>query len=359
MDDRDDTTGPPFPFDAIYKALFRDRATVADMLRNHLAEPDGPLAAELLHALDMRTLRRLPAEWITRDFRARRGDQVWCVDFRQAARARWPARLFVHLEFQSRADRDMALRFLDYGGELYRELRDSGMVGAEGACPILCVAVHNGASPWQAPTRAGDLARLPPALGSASPPRGLAAFYPWGYHPLDLARHRGREPLRGSIVSLIAAIEHADRASLPNVVRGPLLRTVRGLNPRLRETVRAWLRRLAEKYGIELPELEELMRLEEVPPVTSRLEETLDAAFAQARSEGVESGIEQGRSEERSHLCRMAALKFGDAAVEGMSALMADVAEPGDLREIGECLMRSDTADRLLACVRDLNRGGK
>ena len=65
---------PPFPFDAIYKALFRDRDTVADMLRNHLAAPAGPLGAELLRSLDMRTLRRLPAEWITKDFHARRGD---------------------------------------------------------------------------------------------------------------------------------------------------------------------------------------------------------------------------------------------------------------------------------------------
>ena len=208
----------------------------------------------------------------------------------------------------------------------------------------------------------------PTALMGRSPPPGLAAFYPWGYHPLDLARHRGREPVPGSIVSLIAAIEYAGPKGLPNVLRGPLLPTLRGLNPRLGETVGGWLRRSAEKYGIELPELEKLMRLEEVPPVTSRLEESIDAAFAQARAEGVESGIEtgietgieQGRSEERSHLCRMAALKFGDAPVGEMSALMVGVVASDDLREVGECLMRSDTAEKLLACIRDvLRRNGK
>ena len=377
MDNQQGPNGrrPPFPFDAIYKALFRDRDTVADLLRNHLAAPAGPLGAELLRALDMRTLRQLPAEWITKDFRARRGDQVWCVDFRESARARgWPAYLFVHLEYQSRDDPDMALRFLDYGGELHRELRGSGLLGADDACPILCVVVHNGTSPWRAPTQAGDRMRLPSVFGDASPPPGLAAFHPWGYHPLDLALHRDEAPVPGSVVSLIAAVEYAGPKGLPDVLRGPLLDTARGLNPRLRETVGDWLRRLAEKYGIELPELEELMgfEFEELPPVTSRLEESIDAAFAEARSTGFEqgrsegikagietgikTGIKTGIERERSHLCRMAGLKFGRAAVDDVAGLMTGVVGPGDLREVGECLIQSDTADQFLACIRDVLR---
>ena len=114
----------------------------------------------------------------------------------------------------------MALRFVDYGGELHRELRGSDLVGPDDACPILCVVVHNGTSPWRAPTHAGDHMRLPPAFGDASPPSGLAAFHPWGYDPMDLARLRGREPVPGSVVSLIAAIEYAGPKGLPNVLRG-------------------------------------------------------------------------------------------------------------------------------------------
>ena len=355
MDTPQDAPGhpPPFPFDAIYKALFRDRATVSDMLRNHLAAPSGPLGADLLGDLDIRTLRRLPAEWVTRDFRVRRGDQVWCVDFRSGARDRRPTRLFVHLEFQSAADRDMALRFLDYGGELYREL-GSELIGAEEPCAILCVVVYNGAAPWSVPTCAGDIVRLPPSFGQAFVPRALAAFYPWGYHVLDLVRRRGDAPVPGDIVSLIVAIEYAAPNGLPGVLRGPLLQTARGLNPRLRGTVGACLRRLAEKYGTALPDLEEMMRLAEVGPVTSRLEESIDAAFARARSEGIEQGIERARAEERVRLCRMASLKFGAAAAEDMAALLPGVSGPDNLREVGECLMQSGTADELLACIRGL-----
>ena len=102
------------------------------------------------------------------------------------------------------------------------------------------------------------------------------------------------------------------------------------------------------------------MRLNEVEPVTSRLEESIDAAFAQARSEGMERGIERGielvRSEERALLCGMAALKFGAAATEDMAALLSGVSGPDGLREVGECLMESGTADELLACLRGLLR---
>ena len=138
----------------------------------------------------------------------------------------------------------------------------------------------------------------------------------------------------------------------------------------MRETVGDWLRLLAGRYGIQLPELEEMMgyEFEEVPPVTSRLVESMDAAFAEAHSTGFEEGrsegIEQERSEsikrERSLLCRMAALKFGAAEVEDMPALMAGVAARRELGEVDDCLMRCDSADQLLACIRDvLRRTGK
>ena len=54
---------------------------------------------------------------------------------------------------------------LDYTGELYREFRDSETVGVDEPVPILCVAVHNGATTRRGLTRTGDIVRLPPSLG--------------------------------------------------------------------------------------------------------------------------------------------------------------------------------------------------
>ena len=67
------------------------------------------LGPEILAALDFSTLAKLPAEWVTEDFRRRHGDQVWRIRFKDAAHdvGAW---LLLLLEFQSRDDPDMALR---------------------------------------------------------------------------------------------------------------------------------------------------------------------------------------------------------------------------------------------------------
>lgn len=78
------------------------------MLAGHLVEPCGPLPAATLAALDLRTVRRLPAEWIMDAFRSRRGDFAVCVSFRESARRQGcPCHLFLH-EHQSGSDRVVA-----------------------------------------------------------------------------------------------------------------------------------------------------------------------------------------------------------------------------------------------------------
>ena len=369
---RDDTKGNAperFPFDQIYKTMCRHPATIRDMLRNFLARPRGPLAVELIDALDLRTVRRLPAEWVTRDFRTRRGDVVLCIRFKRAARQRgYPPHLFVHLEHQSGPDSFMALRFLDYGGELYRELRDAEALAKEEACPILCVLIHNGSSPWTAPTRAAELARLPLALGrEPSVPPDLAAFYPWGYHVLDLVRLQEQPPISGSIVSMMASIEYAGRRGVAAAfARGPLATTWRGLDSSLRQTVAMWVWRLAQRHGIEA-ELEDLMKLEEIGKVTSRLEESIDRALAAGRADALREGREEGRkegrnqgrkegraeaiAEERDLISSIAARRFGERVSLRLSALLADLSTPASLRQAGVCIVDSDSGDDLLRRV--------
>ena len=64
---------PRFPFDSVYKALCCHRRTLRDMLHGYLVEPHGPLRRELIAALDLDTLRKVSMEWVTREFRQRRG----------------------------------------------------------------------------------------------------------------------------------------------------------------------------------------------------------------------------------------------------------------------------------------------
>ena len=160
-------------------------------LRRYLVAPNGPLGPETLAALDFSTLAKLPAEWVTEDFRRRHGDQVWRIRFKDAAPdAGAGAWLLLLLEFQSRDDPDMALRILGYVVELYRDLEAQGVVRpGTRRPPVLPVVVHNGASPWRAPVEVAELIALPEVPSQVR--RDLATLQPsQRLHVVDFPVHR-------------------------------------------------------------------------------------------------------------------------------------------------------------------------
>ena len=364
----DDTVGPEsatprFPFDPVYKALCCHRRTLRDMLHGYLVEPHGPLRRELIAALDLDTLRKVSMEWVTRDFRLRRGDQVWQVAFTDAGRSRgYPAFLLVNLEFQSRRDGLMALRFLEQGGELVRELRAQEAIRETEPCPVLSVVLHNGRSPWTAPTAAAALVNMPSAFGAPpAVPADLAAFWPWGYWPLDFPAHADRPHVPGNVMSMIIGIEFArERSDLV----APLWETARNLgDDDLGDTVARWLRRLNERYNLDLPGMEELMAMQDVTVLTSRLDETIEewrreavaGGHAEGRAEGRAEGHAEGRAEgiarQRAMLCRQAERRFGSDTAADLSRLLADVSEPERLESIGDAIIDCESGDALIAAV--------
>lgn len=372
-----ETVAPRFPFDAIYKSLCCHERTLRDMFRGYLAEPHGPLRRELVAALDLNTLRKVSTEWVTRDFRLRRGDQVWQVAFSDAGRSRgYPAFLLVNLEFQSRRDRQMALRFLDQGGELVRELRAQGAIRDGEPCPVLCIVLHNGRSQWTPPTSAAMLVNLPPSLGVRPAIKTeLGAFYPWGYWPLDFTAHRDRPHVRGNVMSMIIGIEHARERS--DFV-APLWDTARNLgDDDLADTVARWLRRLSERYNLNLPGMEELLAMQDVTVLTSRLDETIEEwrreakasghaeGHARGHAEGRAEGHAEGRAEgdaeglvrQRGMLKRMVARRFGPPIADEIGLLLEEITDWEPLAVVGEAILDANAGaelrDRVAALLRE------
>ena len=158
----------PLPRDQAFKAILSHPRMIADALRGYAARPIGPLDPRTVGALDFNTLEKLPTEWITRDFRRRLGDQVWRVRFRWARDWSDPGGyLLILVEFQSRRDADMALRFATYALQLYAELETAGVVRAGAPRPsILPLLIHNGPGRWTAATSLDGLI-APPAVPAA------------------------------------------------------------------------------------------------------------------------------------------------------------------------------------------------
>ena len=96
-----------------------------------------------------------------------------------------------------------------------------------------------------------------------------------------------------------------------------------------------------------------------VKEVQMTLQERLREWPAQWMREGREQGLEQGRKQgleqglehERALLCRMAALRFGAETSERLAALLANIADPDQLADIGDRLVQCRADDEFLAQV--------
>ncbi len=149
--------------DPIYKRIFAFPRMVEDLLRG-FAEGDWTQRA------DFSALQKAPAEYVGDDLRKRLGDSVWRLPLDED----W-LHVLILLEFQSRSERDMALRILEYTVLLHRELSRSGL-GPDGLRPpVLPVVLYNGTPRWSAATDVRDL--VAPAGPSLAPPPALAALF--------------------------------------------------------------------------------------------------------------------------------------------------------------------------------------
>ena len=77
--------------------------------------------------------------------------------------------------------------------------------------------------------------------------------------------------------------------------------------------------------------------------------------FREGREQGVkeghEQGVEQGLAHERALLRRLAASRFGAETAERLSGVLAGIADPEGLAEVGEWLVRCETGSEFLARV--------
>ena len=71
----------------------------------------------------------------------------------------------------------------------------------------------------------------------------------------------------------------------------------------------------------------------------------------EGREQGVKEGIEQGLEHERALLRRQVVSRFGEETAERLSGVLAGIADPEGLAEVGEWLVRCETGSELLARI--------
>lgn len=314
--------------DEIYKKLFSFPRLVQDLLRGFVA---GPWSREI----DLKTLEKLPAEYVSDDLSTRRGDAVWRVRLRGERRLY----LLVLLEFQARDESRMALRILTYTSLLYEELVRNGAVAAHEALPPV---LYNGESAWRAAPEVGDL------IAPVGP--SLAPYQPTQRYCVVDERHLGEDDLpSGNVMRAVVRLEQSrSPADLERVLEA-LASWLGGPDDgELRRAFVDWVRLLAERL---VPSGSAVPRVATLEELRMSLEERVAEWPKQWMREGMERGLGQGIEQQRALLRRQAALRFGEETAARLAGLLARVSGAARLAEAGEWTVRCGTGADLLARV--------
>ena len=330
--------------DENYKRLFASPLMVGDVLR-------ACLPAHRLAAADFSGLGKLSPEYISDELRKRHGDTVWHL---RVGRRRV---FLLLLEFQAEDDRWMALRILTYSGLLYQELIRSRPpeVAGERLPAVLPVVLYNGTKPW---TGAPEMRALITPVG-----RWLAPYQPaQRYSLLDLRRLPADDLPYRNLLRVVARLEQSRTPE--DVVRA--VQALRRWLPKrgadeLRRGFVDWVRQIAGRLvppGAAVPlvrTLEESMTLVERVAEWPKqwLQEGREQGIAEGHEQGVtegrEQGVAQGIDQQRALLCRQAAARFDADTAARLADLLAPIADPERLAEVGDWLVRCDTAAAFFA----------
>jgi hypothetical protein len=167
--------------DTLYKQMFSHPEIVRDLVA-------GFLATDWAQALEVDALERINASYTSDHGKARHEDVVW----RARIGGEW-VYVYILLEFQSHADKWMALRMQVYIGLLYQELVAQHKLSKHGKLPpVLPIVLYHGRRPWRAATELAQLMLPPPA--------GLERLQANQQYML-IDQHR--DHMRGDIVGLL------------------------------------------------------------------------------------------------------------------------------------------------------------
>ena len=248
------------------------------------------------------------------------------------------------------------LNLLRYG-MLYQELvRNTAPEAREALPAVLPIVLYNGTPRWRAPQEMGDLI-APVEEGLA--PYQLAQRYLVIEEQHVAVDEVPGDNLMGAVIGLEQSRTEADLIRVGNALPERLDRSE---NVELRRVFIDWIRSSMEQVR---PAGEKLPAMNSVKEVRMTLQERLREWPAQwmreGREQGLEQGIEQGLEQERALLCHMAALRFGAETRERLAALLANIADPGQLAEIGGRLVQCRAADEFIAQTELIShrRGGQ
>lgn len=337
--------------DAAWKRLF----SFTDIPHDLLA---GFVPRAWVGNLDLSTLEPWPGDLVSDRLRVRHADRVWRVRRRDR-----PDFVLVTVEFQSRVDRTMAVRVLEYSTLLYQELlRNRELRRAEKAesdnehrtgrprrgkpdplPPVLPIVLYHGTARWWA---GEDVAGLCVPSGEA-----LAPYQPaQRYFVLDVGAYTGPLPEEPNLMAALIRLAHCRSVETVAKVLKPLTEWLTPEQEGLLGAFLVWYEQARRRHGLPKPNLSILDDLHEGKIMPNEVMSEQVARWTEQQLEQwAAPRMERSRVEGQTEvMCRQAARKFGPETAGRLTEGLAEITDPERLGEVGEWLIECETEEELL-----------
>ncbi len=276
----DDTGKPEIaqPHDSLVRNVLANTELAADFLRNYLPSQWGDM-------IELDSLKRESNDTVASNLSKLRGDLLYSTRFKETGEE---LEVLVCLEHQSRTDRLMSFRMLEYVCAAYRQRVPTFKKGMKFPYP-LAVVLYHGSKPWKQITSLRDLIAKPQWMTTDI--LNLPIFL------IDLAT-MSPEQLRGHpmICALFDSLQSASAGVLRDRFQQIVAR-LRGIN-RKREVL-PWLEALFKYYYAVCPGGSNDLHDDAARILTGIYSEKEAGKMATTmleviQREGIEKGIERG-----------------------------------------------------------------
>ncbi len=217
----------PHPHDLLVRNILADADIAADLLRNYLP-PEWALA------LEWDSLKREGGETVAPDLSKLVGDLRYSARFKGSGEE---LKVFIFLEHQSRPDRFMTFRMLEYVFAAWRRQLSAPEKVTRFPYP-LAVVLHHGKKPWKKIPSMRDLIAIPPDATGALPDLSICLIDAAAM-PVDQLRGH---PM---VCALLDSLQSASTGVLSIRMR-KILSRLRGLAEERR--IKPWVTALARYY---------------------------------------------------------------------------------------------------------------
>ena len=316
-----------FDHDGSFRSVFSEPRVVRDLAR-------GFLDRDLYAQLDWSTLKQVAARHTTENLKQSESDMIW-----EIGTLGDPGRvMFLLLAFQSQPDWTMALRMLNYCGQLQATLATRDDYKKRQQLPwVRPVVVYNGEREWKAARNHAELLENAPQDSAGPVPH---------FHHEVVEVFRGPE-LDRSRQNVVDAMFRLHRVESLEAARG-VVRWVKGWlsgedSASLRRRMIAWI--IITLVPCRLPGV----NVRDTSDLTEW--DALEAAMTTWSEQLKAEGFAAGRVDQ---LVRMTRQRFGEAVASTMSALLGSVQTQSALDEVGAWLLTCETGDALIAKIRQI-----